>query len=162
MISPERSHELLRAYTATRCGTAFRELVAGWTSMVYATALRVARGQETLAEDITQTVFSRLAAAPEKVKDARALGAWLHAAATGLPWIPPPEAAGGAGRRLEHLFAHRNLLPPGRDCGTTPRKSMAPSASSRRRQPASHCLLAEQDGADRTNFGLSMTPRQSA
>jgi RNA polymerase sigma factor (sigma-70 family) len=84
MISPERSHELLRAYAATRCGTAFRELVAGWTGMVYATALRIARGQETLAEDITQTVFSRLAAAPEKVKDARALGAWLHAAATGF------------------------------------------------------------------------------
>jgi RNA polymerase sigma factor (sigma-70 family) len=84
MISPERSRELLRAYAATRCGTAFRELVAGWTGMVYATALRVSRGQETLAEDITQTVFSRLAAAPEKVKDARALGAWLHAAATGL------------------------------------------------------------------------------
>jgi RNA polymerase sigma factor (sigma-70 family) len=84
MISPERSHELLRAYAATRCGTAFRELVTGWTGMVYATALRVARGQETLAEDVTQTVFSRLAAAPEKVKDARALGAWLHAAATGF------------------------------------------------------------------------------
>ena len=57
MISPERSRELLRAYATTRCGTAFRELVAGWTGMVYATALRVARGQETLAEDITQTVF---------------------------------------------------------------------------------------------------------
>ncbi|MES2470035.1 MAG: sigma-70 family RNA polymerase sigma factor [Verrucomicrobiota bacterium] len=84
MISPERSHELLRAYAATRCGTAFRELVTGWTGMVYATALRIARGQDALAEDITQTVFSRLAAAPEKVKDARALGAWLHAAATGL------------------------------------------------------------------------------
>ena len=84
MISPERSHELLRAYSATRCGTAFRELVAGWTGMVYATALRIARGQDALVEDITQTVFARLAAAPEKVTDARALGAWLHAAATGL------------------------------------------------------------------------------
>jgi RNA polymerase sigma factor (sigma-70 family) len=83
MISPERSQELLRVYAATRCGAAFRELVGGWTGMVYATALRVARGEEALAEDITQTVFSRLATAPEKVKDARALGAWLHAAATG-------------------------------------------------------------------------------
>jgi RNA polymerase sigma factor (sigma-70 family) len=83
MISPERSQELLRVYAATRCGAAFRELVGGWTGMVYATALRVARGEEALAEDITQTVFSRLAAAPEKVKDTRALGAWLHAAATG-------------------------------------------------------------------------------
>lgn len=84
MISPERSEELLRAYAATRCGTAFRELVTGWTDMVYATALRVSHGQETLAEDTTQSVFTRLAIAPEKVKDARALGAWLHAAATGF------------------------------------------------------------------------------
>ncbi|RYD26448.1 MAG: sigma-70 family RNA polymerase sigma factor, partial [Verrucomicrobiaceae bacterium] len=84
MISPERSQELLRAYAATRCATAFGELVAGWTGMVHATALRVARGQEALAEDVTQTVFSHLATAPEKVRDARALGAWLHAAATGL------------------------------------------------------------------------------
>jgi hypothetical protein len=36
--------------------------------MVYATSLRVPRAQETLAEDITQTVFSGLAAAPENLK----------------------------------------------------------------------------------------------
>src|SRR6187401_578480 len=119
MISPERSHELLRAYTATRCGTAFRELVAGWTGMVYATALRVARGQETLAEDITQTVFSRLAAAPEKVKDTRALGAWLHAAATGLTL----DALRLEARRrrweetAQHLHMHNTPEPPAPDAG---------------------------------------------
>lgn len=86
MIFPDRSHELLCFYAATRCGSAFGELVAGWSGMVYSTALRVAHGQETLAEDITQTVFTRLAAAPEKIKDARALGAWLHAA---LPTLKP-------------------------------------------------------------------------
>lgn len=84
MISPERSHELLSEYAATRSGTAFRELVAGWTGMVYGTALRLTRGERALAEDITQDVFCRLAAAPEKVRNARALGPWLHAAATGL------------------------------------------------------------------------------
>ena len=118
MISPERSHELLRAYAATRCGTAFRELVAGWTGMVYATALRVSRGQETLAEDITQTVFSRLAAAPEKVKDARALGAWLHAAATGFT-LAALRLEARRRRREEtsqHLIMH-TPEPPAPDAG---------------------------------------------
>lgn len=45
MISPGRSHELLSEYVATRCGTAFRQLVAGWTGMVYGTALRLARSE---------------------------------------------------------------------------------------------------------------------
>jgi RNA polymerase sigma factor (sigma-70 family) len=118
MISPERSHELLRAYAATRRGTAFRELVAGWTGMVYATALRIARGQETLAEDITQTVFSRLAAAPEKVKDARALGAWLHAAATGFT-LDALRLEARRRRREEtsqHLIMH-TPEPPAPDAG---------------------------------------------
>lgn len=52
--------------------------------MVYATALRVVRGQESLAEDVAQAVLARLAAAPEKVRNPRALGAWLHAATTGI------------------------------------------------------------------------------
>ena len=118
MISPERSHELLRAYAATRCGTAFRELVTGWTGMVYATALRVARGQETLAEDVTQTVFSRLAVAPEKVKDARALGAWLHAAATGSTLAALRLEA--RRRRREETSQHLIMQtpePPGPDAG---------------------------------------------
>jgi RNA polymerase sigma factor (sigma-70 family) len=119
MISPERSHELLRAYAATRCGSTFRELVAGWTGMVYATALRVARGQEALAEDITQTVFSRLAAAPEKVKDARALGAWLHAAATGSTLAALRLEA--RRRRREEISQHLTIMqtpqPPAPDAG---------------------------------------------
>ncbi|MES2705833.1 MAG: sigma-70 family RNA polymerase sigma factor [Verrucomicrobiota bacterium] len=108
MISPERSHELLRTYAATRCGTAFRELVAGWTGMVHATALRVSRGQETLAEDVAQAVFSRLAAAPEKVRDGRALGAWLHAAATGLTL----DALRLEARRRRREEASQNLIMP--------------------------------------------------
>lgn len=84
MISPERSCELMRAYAATHCAAAFREIVVSWSSMVYATALRVSHGQEALAEDVTQIVFFRLATAPEKVRDPHALGAWLHASATGF------------------------------------------------------------------------------
>lgn len=141
MISPERSRELLRAYAATHCGTAFRELVEGWTGMVYATALRVARGEETLAEDITQTVFSRLAAAPEKVKDPRALGAWLHAAATGTTLNALRLEA--RRRRREETSQHQFIM-------HTP-ESPAPDAGDTR-----HELTPEIDGA------LSKLPAQDS
>jgi RNA polymerase sigma factor (sigma-70 family) len=140
MISPERSHELLCAYAATRCGGAFRELVAGWSGMVYATALRVSRGREALAEDITQAVFSRLAAAPEKVNDARALGAWLHAAATGST-LAALRVEARRRRREEtsqHLIMH------------TPEPSVPDAGDGR------HELMPEIDGA------LSKLPPQDS
>jgi RNA polymerase sigma factor (sigma-70 family) len=140
MISPERSQELLCAYAATRCGGAFRELVAGWSGMVYATALRVSRGRETLAEDITQTVFSRLAAAPEKVKDGRALGAWLHAAATGSTLAALRDEARRRRREetSQHLIMHTSDI-------------SAPDAGDGR-----HELIPEIDGA------LSKLPPQDS
>jgi RNA polymerase sigma factor (sigma-70 family) len=73
-------HELLEAYAKRHEEAAFRELVARYIDMVYATARRVT-GNGELARDVAQAVFVDLARKPQRVREPRALGGWLYLAA---------------------------------------------------------------------------------
>src|SRR5438046_10324511 len=70
--------ELLRSYACARSESAFTELVQRHINLVYSTALREARGDASLAEDITQTVFVELAKKASKLIKHPALAGWLY------------------------------------------------------------------------------------
>src|SRR5881409_2217777 len=69
--------DLLADYRNTGSEGAFSELVRRYTNLVYSIAKRrLSNGQ--LAEEVTQTVFTRLAMAAPKVRSDAELVAWLH------------------------------------------------------------------------------------
>jgi len=69
--------ELLAAYKQSGSEDAFSQLVRRYTNLVYSIAKRrVSNGP--LAEEVTQSVFTRLAAAAPKVRGDAELVAWLH------------------------------------------------------------------------------------
>src|SRR5437016_13988218 len=70
--------ELLQAYAQNHSESAFTELVQRHIDLVYSAALREARGDASLAEDITQTVFVELAKKASKLIKHPALAGWLY------------------------------------------------------------------------------------
>src|SRR2546425_4528097 len=69
--------DLLTAYRDTGSESAFSDLVRRYTNLVYSIAKRrLSNGP--LAEEVTQTVFTRLATAAPKVRGDAELVAWLH------------------------------------------------------------------------------------
>jgi RNA polymerase sigma factor (sigma-70 family) len=69
--------DLLTAYRDTGSESAFSDLVRRYTNLVYSIAKRrLSNGP--LAEEVTQTVFTRLAMAALKVRGDAELVAWLH------------------------------------------------------------------------------------
>ncbi len=70
--------QLLAEFVADRSESAFRELVARYLGLVYSTALRIVRGNVSLAEDISQTVFASLARKAPALSRKVMLGGWLH------------------------------------------------------------------------------------
>ncbi|MCW1925023.1 sigma-70 family RNA polymerase sigma factor [Luteolibacter arcticus] len=69
--------DLIRDFAATRSEQAFRRLVDRHCDFVYSVAGRVTRDAE-LARDVSQQVFSKLAAKPNSVPAGVPLVAWLH------------------------------------------------------------------------------------
>src|SRR5438093_13579039 len=69
--------ELLRSYAHDRSESAFSELVHRHIDMVYSAALRETRGNASLAEDITQSVFAELARKASKLERHPAFAGWL-------------------------------------------------------------------------------------
>src|SRR6476661_1936999 len=69
--------DLLAEFRATRAETAFNELVRRYTNLVYSVAKRRVAAM-TLAQEVTQIVFIRLAKAPPKLASEGQLLAWLH------------------------------------------------------------------------------------
>ena len=69
--------ELLKAFREKGSEEAFGELVRRYAGLVYSVAKR-RLANVTLAEDITQMVFIRLAKAPPALKTPDELAAWLH------------------------------------------------------------------------------------
>ncbi len=65
-------------YAESGSESAFRELVARYVNLVYATALRLLEGDAALAEDVTQTVFIDLARLGRTLSRDVMLGGWLH------------------------------------------------------------------------------------
>ena len=68
---------LLTEYRDTGSEKAFTELVRRYANLVFSVAKR-RLGDETQAEDVTQTVFLRLAMATPKIRSDAELAAWLH------------------------------------------------------------------------------------
>jgi RNA polymerase sigma factor (sigma-70 family) len=73
--------ELLHRYAATGDEAAFAEVVRRQVNLVYSIALRVANGNTTLAEDVTQSVFTDLARKAGPLSHHEALAGWLHTSA---------------------------------------------------------------------------------
>jgi RNA polymerase sigma factor (sigma-70 family) len=69
--------KLLDSYRSTGSETAFAELLQRYTNMVYSVAKRRVSDQ-SLAEEVTQTVFIRLAKSPPKLTHDGELASWLH------------------------------------------------------------------------------------
>jgi RNA polymerase sigma factor (sigma-70 family) len=74
----DTDRQLLESYA--RCGSerAFRELVERHIALVYSAALRECRGDASLAEDITQVVFTELARRAMELARHPALAGWLY------------------------------------------------------------------------------------
>ncbi|MBC8096794.1 MAG: sigma-70 family RNA polymerase sigma factor, partial [Akkermansiaceae bacterium] len=69
--------ELLTNYRKTGSDAAFTDLLRWYTNLVYSVAKRRLSDQ-SLAEEVTQTVFTRLAKSPPNLKSDGELTAWLH------------------------------------------------------------------------------------
>jgi RNA polymerase sigma factor (sigma-70 family) len=73
-------NELLRRYAEEKSDDGFAELVRRHIDFVHAAALRQARGNAPLAQDITQAVFADLARRAVPLARHPALVGWLHTA----------------------------------------------------------------------------------
>jgi RNA polymerase sigma factor (sigma-70 family) len=73
-------NELLRRYAEEKSDGAFAELVRRHIDFVHAAALRQARGNAALAQDITQAVFTDLARRAAALARHPAVVGWLHTA----------------------------------------------------------------------------------
>jgi len=72
------TRKLLADYVTHGSETAFREVVARYTDLVYSTALRLVEGDSHLAQDVAQTVFVDLARKAQGLSQEVTLGGWLH------------------------------------------------------------------------------------
>ncbi|QJE95336.1 RNA polymerase sigma factor [Luteolibacter luteus] len=70
-------HDLIREFANNRSEQAFRRLVDRHCDLVYSVASRVT-GNPDLARDVSQQVFSKLAARPKSIPDSLPLAAWFH------------------------------------------------------------------------------------
>lgn len=70
--------ELLQRYLREGSEPAFTEIVCRHVDLVYGTALRQLCGNTTLAQDVTQAVFTALAAKPAALLSIRHFSAWLY------------------------------------------------------------------------------------
>src|SRR5215469_8376877 len=71
-------NEFLAEYAHSGSEGAFRELVNRHINLVYSAAVREARGDASLAEDITQAVFTELARQAAQLVSHPALSGWLY------------------------------------------------------------------------------------
>src|SRR5262249_32789180 len=69
---------LLQRFAADRDEAAFAELVRRYLNLVYFAALRQVNGDSHGAEEIAQTVFTRLAQKASSLTRHQALAGWLH------------------------------------------------------------------------------------
>ena len=73
--------ELLRQFARTNSEDAFAELVKRHVNLVYSAALRRVNGDEHLAKDVAQTVFTDLARKAHSLSRRENLSGWLYTSA---------------------------------------------------------------------------------
>jgi RNA polymerase sigma factor (sigma-70 family) len=73
--------ELLREFAKTNSEDAFAELVKRHVNLVYSAAFRQVNGDEHLAKDVAQTVFSDLARKASSLSRRKSLSGWLYTSA---------------------------------------------------------------------------------
>lgn len=76
--TPEATWQRLQRYAACGCEQSFREIFEGHIGLVYHAALRLGQGDQTLAEEVAQTVFADLARKAAGFSPKIILPAWLH------------------------------------------------------------------------------------
>jgi RNA polymerase sigma factor (sigma-70 family) len=72
------TNQWLRKYVETGSEEAFREVIAAHMGLVHSTALRLLRGDQTLAADCTQMVFADLARKAKSLPANVVLPGWLY------------------------------------------------------------------------------------
>src|SRR5664279_163293 len=73
-----KSNELLRCYVTDRSEAAFAELVRQHIDLVYSAALRQVNGRASMAQDVTQAVFTELGRNAPRLLRHPALTGWLY------------------------------------------------------------------------------------
>src|SRR6185503_10189794 len=74
----DTDNQLLEKYARHGSETAFRELVERHINLVYSAAVRESRGNASVAEDITQAVFTELARRAANLLGHPAITGWLY------------------------------------------------------------------------------------
>src|SRR6266481_5123195 len=74
----DADHQLLESYASSGSERAFRELVERHINLVHSAALRESRGDASLAEDITQAVFTELARCAAQLVSHPTIAGWLY------------------------------------------------------------------------------------
>ena len=74
----DTDHQLLASYARQQSEGAFRELVERHINLVHSAALRESRNNASLAEEITQAVFTELARRATELVGHPALAGWLY------------------------------------------------------------------------------------
>ena len=103
--------QLLSDYARNGSEPAFRELVGRHINMVHSAALREARGDVSLAEDITQDVFAELARRAARLSSHPVLAGWLYTCVR-LTTANIRRANTRRQRREQEAFTMNELLGP--------------------------------------------------
>jgi RNA polymerase sigma factor (sigma-70 family) len=105
--------ELLRAWSSRRCEESFRALVAKYLGLVHGLVVRRTRNAQ-LADEVAQTVFTRLAARAGGINAQPTLAPWLHHCA----WCETVTALRRESTRRRHMNAYAHHLRTSQDGGS--------------------------------------------
>src|SRR5712692_2012881 len=107
----DTDHQLLESYASSGSERAFRELVERHINLVHSAALRESKGNVSLAEDITQAVFTELARRATELVRHPAIAGWLYTCVRQMT-ANVRRAEDRRQRREQEAFTMNELLGP--------------------------------------------------
>jgi RNA polymerase sigma factor (sigma-70 family) len=107
----DNDNQLLERYASNGSEHAFRTLVERHVNLVHSAAVREARGDAALAEDITQAVFTELALRAARLVRHPALAGWLYTCVRRMT-ANVRRAEDRRHRREQHALTMNELLSP--------------------------------------------------
>src|SRR5688572_6310510 len=107
----DSDNQLLESYARQGSERAFRDLVERHINLVHSAAVREAGGNASLAEDITQAVFTELALHAAKLARHPALAGWLYTCVRRMT-ANVRRAEERRQRREQQAFTMNELLSP--------------------------------------------------